>query len=96
MATKKKSAVTLLKELRIEHAALTQEVSKLTKERDTERSNKDYNYKQNQEARAELEQAHALLDALPGVGRKAEMGEYGHQTTYGLVTRIGAFLAARS
>lgn len=96
MATKKKSAATQLKELRIEHAAAEQLVGKLTKERDSEKSSKDVWHKRSEEANNEIEQVHAFIDALPGaIARTVPVGEYGGRISHGLMTRLAAWLAVR-
>lgn len=93
--TKKKSQTAIIRDLTAELAAARQLIDKLTKERDSEKSNKDSFYKRMEEAQREIEQTHALLDVLPGVGRKSEPGDYGGFTVYTLSTRIAAFLAKR-
>ena len=95
MATKKPSAITQLKNLKIEHAALQQQVGKLEKDLATAKSNYDYAIKERTAMQGEVEQAHSLLDVLPGVGRKSDPNEYGGTTAYTLATRIAAYLAKR-
>lgn len=67
------------------------------KELTTAKSTSDSWYKQMNGLQSEIEQAHCLLDALPGaVGRKSPpSGDYGHQVTYALMTRLAAWMAAR-
>lgn len=96
MATKKPSVATQLKNLKIEHAALQQYVGKIEKDLAAQKQTNDYTNKSRNESQAEVDQAHSLLDVLPGVGRKSEPNEYGGTTAYTLSTRIAAFLAKRA
>jgi len=96
MSTKKPTIAAQLKALKIEHAAQTQEVAKLAKQLEDAKRTADYSTKSRDEAQAELNQAHALLDALPNaIPRQSEPGEYGGRTNHALATRIGAWLAVR-
>lgn len=96
MSTKKPSIATQLKTLKVEYAAQAQEVSKLTKQLEDAKRNSDYTTKSRDDAQAELNQAHALLDALPNaIPRQSDPNEYGGRTNHALATRIGAWLAVR-
>jgi hypothetical protein len=96
VSARKPSVATQLKTLRAEYAAQTQQVEKLTKELASEKSGKDCWYKKHEESKAELEQAHALIDALPGsIPRQSEPGEYGQRTQHALMTRLAAWMAIK-
>lgn len=96
MGARKPSVATQLKTLRAEYAAQAQQVEKLTKEAASAKSSSDAFYKRSEEYKAELDQAHALIDALPGsIPRQSETGEYGQRTTYALMTRLAAWMAIK-
>lgn len=96
MGARKPSVATQLKNLQKEYAAQAQQVEKLTKELASNKVAQDSWYKKSDEYKAELDQAHALIDALPGsIPRKSEPGEYGQQTTHALMTRLAAWLAVK-
>ena len=104
MATKLELAIARNVELENQVATLTAECiehrahcEKLAKERDYANVSKDSAYRNNAEKSAEIEQVHALLDALPNaVPRKGAPSEYGSQVNHSLLTRLAAWIAARS
>lgn len=90
------SVVTQLKNLRVEHAAVQQEVTKLQKEAERAASTHAYVNKAKEVAEAELAQMHALLDALPNaIPRKPESAD-GYVQPHPCSTRLSAWLAVRS
>lgn len=98
MSTRKPSVATQLKNLKIEHAAQQQLLDRTAKERDSEKSSKEYNGRELEKARAELDQMHALLDALPQpILRKPEPSDScAYPQPFTAATRLSAWLAARS
>lgn len=91
MASKKApSAATQLKNLKIEHSALTQLQERTVKERDEAKSSYERQMKATNELSAELEQCHTLLDALPGAIGKTQENGY---TPNKLMTRLAAWFA---
>jgi hypothetical protein len=71
-------------------------VEKLTKERDDAIRNKDYYYREKNEATAVIEQMHLLLDAMEGSGnRETEPDRYGSTVTRPPMTRLAQWMASR-
>jgi hypothetical protein len=92
MATKPNAKLTAAF-LKRQVADLSVQVEKLTNDLKSAQDNKEYYYKQQQEANAEISAVHDLLDVLPNViGRKKEDGYIEHK----LMTRLASFLANRS
>ena len=70
---------------------------KLEKELASAKSTADSWYKQMNEARAEVDQVHHLMDALPNApARKGASNEYGQAPTFALMTRLAAWMAVRA
>lgn len=92
MATRKPSAATALKNLKVEHAALQQQAAKLEAELKNKTAESDRWYKSRGEFEAELQQAHTLLDALPGaIPHDKDGNSYGGKNA--LMTRLAAWFA---
>ena len=71
-------------------------ITALEKKLSSETASKDTFYRQMNDAKAELEQVHALLDVLPGAAkRKTEAEESWQRQDIALMTRLAAYLAAR-
>lgn len=93
MATKQPT----LKALKAELLELTKKVTELEKSLAYEKGQKDYYSKRDSEAREEIEQVHALLDALPGSGpRKTEDENSWNRKDLKTMTRLAAYLANRA
>ena len=76
---------------------LTAQVAELEKKLAQETKYKEGHYVARQEKEAEVEQVHALLDALPGAaGRKTAHEEAYCRKDLSIMTRLAAYLAARS
>ncbi len=79
-----------------EAAAARQNIEQLEKAVESAKSSNGYYQTQAKDAQSELEQAHALLDALPNsIPRKAPPTEYGHQQQHTIATRMAAWMAVR-
>lgn len=92
MAARKPAASTLLKQAQAQ-------IEKLQKELEQARSlQKTYN-EQRVEAQAQVDQVHALIDALPGsVGRKVagDQNAWPPDISLNVMTRLAAWLATRN
>lgn len=76
---------------------LTAQVAELEKKLAQEKASKDGQSQARQEKEAEIEQVHALLDALPGAaGRKTAHEEAYYRKDLSIMTRLASYLAARS
>jgi uncharacterized protein YhaN len=100
VTTKKKPSLQAqLKDAKIELAAAQQEVSKLQKELESDKRMKDHYAKESADAKAELQQIHAFLDAVPNPPtRKTDpnvTGEYS-ASNVAVLTRLTVFLATRA
>lgn len=96
MATKKPAASTLLKAANAEIAKLQEKLAAAEAHAKTESQRKDVYYAAKEKAEAEIEQVHALLDALPGSGPRKTEGENSWDTkSLATMTRLAAYLANR-
>jgi septal ring factor EnvC (AmiA/AmiB activator) len=96
MSTRKPSAATQLKNLRIEHAAVQQKTTALQKELDTQKQRHEQTSRTLTEAQAELTQMHVLLDAMPDAIPRKPVDSDSWTPAYPCSTRLAAWLAARS
>lgn len=99
MTTKKKpSFQTQLKDAKAELAAAQQKIAALQKEAESDKRMKEHYSSEATGAKAELEQIHAFLDAVPNPpARKTDpvvTGAYGAENV-GALTRLTVFLATR-
>ncbi len=79
-----------------EAVAAKQKIEQLEKAVESAKSTNGYHQTQAKDALEELNQAHALLDALPNaIPRKAPPTEYGHQQQHTIATRMAAWMAVR-
>lgn len=89
MSTRKPAASTVIK-------GLQAQVTKLEAELKRETQAKDSFYKLKQDAEAEIEQVHALLDVLPGsAARKTDGVNSWEQKEITAMTRLASYLALR-
>lgn len=96
MATKKPSTITQLKQVLERAKTLEAENAKLVKDLANEKSTKDTWYKRSEDYKTEIEQIHALLDALPGAAARKTTGENSwDQKDLTAMTRLAAYLANR-
>ncbi len=71
-------------------------IEELEKKLKSVTDDKDRWYKMQTEKNEEIEQVHALLDALPGAaGRQSQAEEPWQRKTLSLMTRLAAYLASR-
>jgi hypothetical protein len=74
----------------------TARIAELEKKLAAETSSKDGWYKRHEDAKAELEQVHVLLDVLPGAaGRKTTTDESWNAREINAMTRLASYLASR-
>lgn len=97
MATKTPALSTRLKLANAEIESLRKKIESLESTLKNECAHKNSYFNDKQKAEAEIEQVHALLDALPGSGpRKTEGENSWDQKTLATMTRLAAYLANRS
>lgn len=95
---RKPSVATQLKDAKIELAAAHQKIAALQKEGESDKRMKEHFSKEAEAAKAELQQIHAFLDAVPNPPtRKTDpnvTGEYS-ASNVAVLTRLTVFLATR-
>ena len=72
------------------------EIAKLATELKSAKASSDSWYKKMDEAKAEVDQVHLLLDAMSNPpARKGPANDYGQAVAFNLMTRLAAWLATR-
>lgn len=90
-----KEVLARISELEAKLADRDAEIVKLSKNLDNEKAAKDRWFAARQEADAEIEQVHILLDSMPNAIARHIEGEYGAKTIIKPMTRLAAWLATR-
>lgn len=96
---RKPSVAAQLKDAKIELAAAHQKIAALQKEAESDKRMKDHYAKEAMDAKNELQQIHAFLDAVPNPPTRktdpAVTGEY-TASNVAVLTRLTVFLATRA
>ena len=96
MAIKKPAITTQLKNANARVVELEKELEAAKKDATNQKASSDSWCRQHNETKAELEQLHSLLDALPGcLPRKVQAEESWRSTEHAAMTRLASWLAVR-